>query len=188
MTECIECQKECAESELIHYGDVRVCFDCKETVVDKLKLGVPLGAGPWRLGRSTLVIPKGRNDLPRICLKCGAVATEELPFPGSPIKAPVCRLHFERARKTAWIRQLLAPLVVMICVVGVLVISPLRMVDSLLLQSALAFAGVAFVSVLFILDYAAKTVIRVIRTDEHNLYAANAGKDYLRSLERYPED
>ncbi|MCB1094758.1 MAG: hypothetical protein KDN22_04180 [Verrucomicrobiae bacterium] len=78
MESCIECQSEIIAADILRYGDLAVCVCCKETLLDKLKLGLPPGSGPWRGGHGTLVLPLATPvSMPSFCLKCGCPSREE---------------------------------------------------------------------------------------------------------------
>lgn len=67
---CAECNRFYPASELMRIDNVEVCPSCKPTVVDKLRQGVTLGAGPWQDGKQMVVMKD--TPLPDKCYKCGA--------------------------------------------------------------------------------------------------------------------
>lgn len=73
---CSECGRFYPSSELVRYDNVEVCASCKPILVDKLRQGVTLGAGPWQDGKKMVVL-KG-SPLPDLCFKCGAPPVKTL--------------------------------------------------------------------------------------------------------------
>lgn len=67
---CAECNRFYPASELMRIDNVEVCPACKPTVIDKLRQGVTLGAGPWQDGKQMVVMKD--TPLPDKCFKCGA--------------------------------------------------------------------------------------------------------------------
>lgn len=67
---CAECNRFYPASELMRIDNVEVCPTCKPTVIDKLRQGVTLGAGPWQDGKQMVVLKD--TPLPDKCYKCGA--------------------------------------------------------------------------------------------------------------------
>ncbi|WP_050025331.1 DUF4339 domain-containing protein [Verrucomicrobium sp. BvORR034] len=67
---CAECNRFYPASELMRIDNVEVCPACKPTVIDKLRQGVTLGAGPWQDGKQMVVMKD--TPLPDKCFKCAA--------------------------------------------------------------------------------------------------------------------
>ncbi|MDA0811235.1 MAG: DUF4339 domain-containing protein [Verrucomicrobia bacterium] len=72
IAQCDECSRQTPKDELLAYGHLQICTSCKDTFVDKLKLGVRVGGGPWR-DRKAILFNEGA-ELPRRCIKCNAPA------------------------------------------------------------------------------------------------------------------
>lgn len=68
---CAECGKTWPKTEMIRFGEVWICGDCKAAFVQRLQEGVSIGGSQmWRSGKK-LVVPKGMT-LPDRCVKCNA--------------------------------------------------------------------------------------------------------------------
>jgi hypothetical protein len=67
-SQCSECRGY--RYDLVSLGGVMVCETCKPRVLEKMREGVTIGAGPWRDGK--LLVTLKNTPLPEACLKCGA--------------------------------------------------------------------------------------------------------------------
>ncbi len=72
--QCAECRGY--RHDLVSLGGMWVCESCKPRVLEKLREGVTVGAGPWQDGK-TLVTLKN-TPLPDACLKCGAPPVKQV--------------------------------------------------------------------------------------------------------------
>lgn len=67
---CSECNQYFPSCDLVRIDNINVCPTCKHRVVDKLRQGVALGAGPWQDGKQMVILKD--SPLPDKCFKCGA--------------------------------------------------------------------------------------------------------------------
>ena len=78
---CAECGKTFAPGDIVQIMGSDVCVGCKDRVLDKMRMGLPIGGTAWRDGKK-LVVADG-SQLPDQCVKCN------LPAEGGRMKRKV---------------------------------------------------------------------------------------------------
>ncbi|MEZ5326018.1 MAG: hypothetical protein R3F19_13285 [Verrucomicrobiales bacterium] len=196
--QCIECRGNFAADELLSYGEHTVCPQCKERLLDKLKQGLPAGAGPWSHRRMfngpLIVFPRGRFRFPSRCLKCNAPATHSVNRVlrwspsfhfvasmdgfGQLARLPLCDEHQKRCEKFYRWRYLVVALFVIL--VGILVI--------VLLASEFRLGQIVAIGVINAAIFSCRAlmgrwnVLRVKRMEDDYIYAEGVGRAYWESL------
>ena len=194
--ECIECEREIAEDETVRYGDYTVCMNCKNRLVDKMKLGEPVGRGPWKkpslTGPLQIVFPRG-FEFPDRCLVCGAEGRhrirEVLKWSPSfrltvrgerfrvPHELPLCREHFAKRQNRSWF-WVLKGFSFLLSLAGI----SLFIVQEFIAGFCLISLGLMAIG---LIEHAAvRVILRVVKMDEKYVYAncTSRARAYVQSL------